>query len=216
MAARAARWDDARSQWAQATALAPLSATARAKLGIALWNLGRKDEAAAAWNEALTLDEHARAAIEGLTRIDLENADAGAALTRLSRLSDPSPVLYAAALLARGSNDDAKAALEAVQRAAPNDPEAHYLLGSAQIALHQFREAQATLEELGTIQPKSPLSAYGLARLAAAQNKQADALFHLSIAKKVARTHWDARRVASDPAFQFLSGLPEFHALVSK
>lgn len=222
-AARAGKWGVARTEWTQATELDPKSAIAHAKLGVALWELGLKDEAATAWSMAVSIDPNAEEPVSSLARLDLERLDAGAAVDRLllvqSPLSASFQMVLAQALLARGAPDDAAAALVAAQRAqatSPNDPEAEYLVGSAQIALRRFSDAQGTLEGLQRRRPESPLGSYGLARLAAAQSRQTDALLHLSAARAAAGSTWHAERVAADPAFAFLLAAPEFKALVGK
>jgi hypothetical protein len=60
------------------------------------------------------------------------------------------------------------------------------------------------------------LGGYGLARLAAAQSRQTDALLYLGEAKNAAGSSWNSERVAADPAFAFLAQTPEFKALVGK
>lgn len=222
-AARAGKWDLARTRWAEATQLDPHSAVAFAKLGMAQWELGLKDEAAASWSSAVSIDPNAEDAVAALARLDLERLDAGAAVERLQFVQAPVTTAFqmvlAQALLARGGPDDAAAALAAAQRAAtaaPGDPEVDYLLGSAQIALRRFSDAQGTLEALQRRRPESPLGSYGLARLAAAQSRQTDALLHLSAARAAAGSAWNAERVAADPAFAFLIAAPEFKALVGR
>ena len=189
-AARSGKWELARTEWTQATELDPKSAIAHAKLGVALWELGLKDEAAAAWSIAVAIDPNAEEPVSCLARLDLERVDAGAAVERL--LLVPSPLtasfqmVLAQALLARGAPDDAAAALVAAQRAAatsPNGAEVEYLVGSAQIALRRFSDAQGTLEALQRRRPESPLGSYGLARLAAAQSRQTDALLLRGVAR---------------------------------
>lgn len=222
-AARAGNWELARTMWAEATQLAPRSAVAHARLGVALWEVGLKDEAAAAWSSAVTIDPNLEDAIAGLARLDLQRHDAGAAVERLLLVQAPVTTAFqrvlAQALLARGAPDDAAAALVAAQRAsaaAPGDPEAEYLVGSAQIALRRFSDAQGTLEALQRRRPDLPLGSYGLARLAAAQGRQTDALLHLSDARAAAGSTWHPERVAADPAFAFLFSAPEFNALLGK
>lgn len=220
-AARAGKWDVARAAWAEAARLDPRSAEAHGKLGVALWEMGLKDEAAAAWSGAVAIDPNEEKAVGSLAQLDLERADAGAAVERLLLIREPVSAAFqlvlARALLARGGPDDAAAALAAAQRAAaavPGEPEAEYLVGSAQIALRRFSDAQGTLEGLQRRRPELPLGSYGLARLAAAQNRQTDALLHLSAARAASGSAWDPQRVAADPAFAFLSAAPEFKALV--
>lgn len=222
-AARLGKWEAARAAWADATKLDPRSASAHVKLGIAHWQLGQKDDAAAAWTTALSIEPSSEEALTALARLDLERLDAGAAVERLQAIQSPLTADFervrAQALLARGFPDDAAAALAAAQRAlttAPGDVEAEYLVGSAQIALRRFSDAQGTLEALQRRRPESPLGSYGLARLAAAQSRQTDALLHLSAARAAAGSSWNAERVAADPAFAFLLSAPEFKALVSK
>ena len=222
-AARAGKWEDARARWTEATELDAHCAAAFAKLGVALWELGRKDEAASAWSQAVALEPSGEDALEGLARLDLERLDAGAAVSRLLTVPAPAATSFqlvlAQSLLARGGPDDAAAALVAAQHAAaasPADPEVDYLIGSAQIALRRFSDAQATLEGLQRRRPESPLGSYGLARLAAAQSRQTDALLHLSAARAAAGSGWNPERVAADPAFAFLLSAPEFKALVGK
>lgn len=222
-AALSGKWEAARAAWSEATLLDPKSPVAFSKLGVALWELGLFDEAAAAWSSAVSLDPNAEDAVSSLARLDLQRLDAGAAVERLLLVQAPSTsafqLVLARALLARGGPDDAAAALVASQKAAsaaPTDPEAAYLVGSAQIALRRFSDAQETLEALQRSRPESPLGSYGLARLAAAQRRQTDALLHLSAAKAAAGSSWRPERVAADPAFAFLVPAPEFKALVSK
>ncbi len=220
-AARAGKWEAARTAWTEATQLDPKSAPAHCKLGVALWELGLQDEAAAAWSAAVAIDPNEEEAVGSLAQLDLERADAGAAVERLLLLRAPVSAAFhlvlARALLARGGPDDAAAALTAAQRAAaavPGDPESEYLVGSAQIALRRFSDAQGTLEGLQRRRPEVPLGSYGLARLAAAQSRQTDALLHLSAARAAAGSAWNPSKVAADPAFAFLSAAPEFKALV--
>ena len=222
-AARSGKWELARTEWAKATELDPHSALAHAKLGVALWELGLKDDASVAWSTAVSIDPNAEEPVSDLARLDLERADAGAAVQRLLLVQAPLTgsfqLVLAQALLARGAPDDAAAALTAAQKAlasAPNDPEVEYLVGSAQIALRRFSDAQGTLEALQRRRPESPLGSYGLARLAAAQSRATDALLQLSAARAAAGSTWNPDRVAADPAFAFLVTAPEFKALVSK
>lgn len=220
-AARAGRWPDAHAAYADAVALDASSGPAHARLGLASWELGKHDEAVAAWTTAARLQPQNEEAAEGLARAALEAADAGAAVQRLEPVKAPTrPSFHATlarALLARGAPEDAPAALAAAQRAAaalPGDPEADYLVGSAQLALKRYGDAQATLEGLLRRHPRSPLGSYGLARLAAAQHRPTDALLQLAAARTAAGSGWNPARVAADPAFAFLSATPEFKALL--
>jgi tetratricopeptide (TPR) repeat protein len=217
-AARQGRWEDARQAWSDAAALDPKSVSARVKLGVAFFELQRAPEAAAAWNEAVALDANAEEAVEGLARLELSAGDAGAAVERLQRVKVPTraqfKVTLAQALLAKG---EAAQALTSAQEAAvslPQDPAVAYLVGSSQLALRRFADAQGTFEALQRQDPKSPLGSYGLARLAAAQSRQTDTLLHLAAARTAAGSGWNPARVAADPAFAFLNATPEFQALL--
>jgi len=203
--------------------LDPRSPTALARLGLASWHLGQHGEAARAWSEALAVDPANSLANEGLARLALETGDSGAATSRLDAVTSAADSLRLArvhALLARGQPGDGPAALELALASAASetddDLEAQYLLGSAQIAAGRFGDAQATFEALASRHPAEAFGAYGLARLAAAQNRATDALLNLQAAHRVSGSGWNASQVAADPAFSFISSTPEFKALVGK
>jgi hypothetical protein len=69
-------------------------------------------------------------------------------------------------------------------------------------------------EALERSDPQSPLGAYGLARLAAAQGRSTDALLYLRSARSLSGERWAPERVQADPAFAFLAKMPEFQALL--
>ncbi len=221
-AARVGKWAAARDAWAEAVKLDPASSRAYAKLGVAHWQLGQRSDAAEAWSKAVQLDSAAEFALEGLARVDLAAGDAGAAVGRLEAVSAPGGsvrLALAQALLARGASDDAAAALahaQAVAGLTPDDADALYLVGSAQIAMRRFSDAQGTLDTLQRRHPALALGSYGLARLAAAQSRQTDVILNLSAARASAGSSWNPDLVAADPAFSFISATPEFKALVGK
>lgn len=221
-AARAGKWQDARTAWAEAAKLDPKSATALARRGLAEWQVGDRTAALESWAAALELSPGQELALEGLALGALDAADAGAAVTRLGGVEQPRGSLrltLARALLARGAADDATMAAAHLQAAlleTPADPDALYLLGSAQIASRKFGDAQGTFEALQRAHPARALGAYGLARLAAAQGRQTDTLLNLTAAKNVAGSSWNGAQVAADPAFAFLSENADFRALVGK
>lgn len=221
-AAHRAKWAEARDAFSEATKANPSSAPAHARLGMAAWLVGDRPLALKEWGEAVALEPANALALEGLARASLEAGDAAAVVSSLDKLDAPTGTLrltLARALLARGQDGDAVRALElakAALLASPDDPEARYLLGSAQIALKKYADAQGTLDELQRQHPKSPLGSYGLARLAAAQGRQTDTLLHLREARDVSGSSWNPERVAADPAFGFLAATPDFKALVGK
>ena len=214
-AARRADWNGARDAWARACTDAPGSAVAQAKLGSALFELGQREAAADAWKKAHAIDPAEAIAAAGLANLALQAGDPAAALAAIEGTGN-SP-LEARARLARGAADDAPKALalvEALLQARPDEPEALYLKGSALIALQKYAEAQAVLDRLQRTTPTSPLGPYGLARLAAAQQRTTDVLLNLRAAKQASGTRWNATAVARDPAFAFLAERPDFKELV--
>jgi hypothetical protein len=221
-AALQSKWPEARDAFAEAVKVAPQSAPAHAKLGVAAWEAGDRPLALKEWAEALSLDALNAVALEGQARASLEAGDAGGAVTSLDKVINPTGGLrltLARALLSRGQEGDVVRALELAKAAlteTPTDPETQYVLGSAQIALKRYADAQATLDGLQRQHPRSALGGYGLARLAAAQSRQTDALLYLGEAKNAAGSSWNSERVAADPAFAFLAQTPEFKALVGK
>lgn len=226
-AARDGRLEDARKAFEAAAEALPTDPRPRELLGNVLFELGRPDEARAAWQQALTQDAQSQAAHLGLARLALDAQDAGAAIEALGSApsaTDPSLAAEAAtvrglALLERGGANDAEAALLAADEAlrhAPGHAEALYVRGGALLVLGRYSDAQSALDELSTKHPASPLGPYGLARLAAAQGRATDVLLHLTAAKSAAGPTWRPERVAKDPAFAFLSTSEGFLALVTK
>lgn len=219
-AAREARWADAHAAFTAASELDPQSAKALARAGYAAWQLGERPKAISAWDKARALAPDDPEVRTGLALVALEALDAGAALELLAQHDAPlARLARARARLLRGAPGDAQAALDDAQSVltgAPASAEAAYLAGSAQVALRRFADAQATLERLQLAHPASPLGPYGLARLAAAQERPTDALLHLAAARTAAPALWRPEAVAADPAFGFLSSTPDFKRLVGK
>lgn len=214
-AARRHDWQAAREAFEAATQDDPQSAAAEARLGSALFELRQWEAAQAAWAKARALDPKDLLAAEGLAQLALEAHDAGAALATLE--GSGSSLLEARALLARGAPGDAAAALELAQThlgVHADEAAALYLAGSAQIALQRYADAQATLDRLQRAWPKSPSGSYGLARLAAAQQRSTDVLLNLRAARDASGPAWDAAAVAADPAFAFVADRPDFKELV--
>jgi len=221
-AAQAGRLEDAKKAFEAAAQALPDDARPRELLGNVLYQLGQAADARAAWQAALERDAASAPAHLGLARLALDARDAGAALDEIARAgAAPDPereAVKALALLARGSPPDADAALAAADAALAQAelPHALYARGGALLVQGRFSDAQATFEQLQSKFPRSPLGAYGLARLAAAQGRATDALLHLQAAKTTAGSAWRADRVADDPAFAFLSTSEGFLALVRK
>lgn len=210
------RWEDAKAAYQRAAAEDPKGAHAHALSGLALMKLGQADSAFLAFEKALAIDPTDALAREGLADLALEQHDAGAALEWLGTTqSARASILKARAQLERGA--DAEAALTHARSALTIDPastQARYLEGSAMLTLGRYAEAQASFEALERSDKTSFYAPYGLARLAAVQRRQTDALLHLKAAKAAARSNWQAQRVAADPAFAFLVGSPAFAEVV--
>lgn len=215
-AALAGHWDEARAKWEAARELEPSLPLVHARLGAALWHLDQRDEAANAWREAVRLEPACEDAHEGLARLALEVRDAGAAMEELKSIAEPSTLSFkrvkVRTLLALG---DGQAAFDQASTLG-DDAESRYLLGSSLLALKRFGEAQSTFEALSRTHPSSPLGTYGLARTAAAQKHQPEALSNLATSKSLSGSAWRADEVAADPAFSFLAAAPEFKALVGR
>jgi hypothetical protein len=189
--------------------------TARAAVlhGNALWALEQRAAAAAEWQRAQQLDPGDRSARVGLATAALEARDAGAALALLG--SSEAPLLRARALLLRGGEGDAQAAVDELA-AAPSAPDQQFLTGSALTMLRRFADAQAVFDRLSVAPGGAFSGRYGLARLAAAQGRPTDALLHLGAARAAAPQEWSGEAVKLDPAFAFLADSGEFRALVAQ
>lgn len=204
--AREGHFDEAREAYAEAIAVDPSSARAHLLLGNALMSLKKPAEAATEWRAAETV----AGAREGLAELALDSGDAGAALEWVgAQESSRARLQKARALLALARPGDALETCEKLTGA-----EALYLKASALMALKRWPEAQAALETLSRETPGSSLGAYGMARLAAAQGRGADALLHLKAAKLSDGPRWSAEAVAEDPAFAFLSASAEYKELL--
>lgn len=226
-AARGGQFEAARDAFADAVKARPGDARALQLLGNALYQLGRTDEAETAWRQALERDAQASGARLGLARLALERHEAAQALSLLEAAEAPDAPAAAAealtlkglALLERGGDGDAAAALETATDAearVKEAPGALYVRGGALLALGRYSDSQAAFEALVRAHPTSPLGPYGLARLAAAQHRGTDVLLHLSAAKSAAGDTWKPESVAADPAFTFLSTSEGFTALVTR
>ncbi len=189
----------------------------RELLGKALHAAGKVDEARDAWLNAVQLDPDAVDAQVGLARIESERGDQAAALGRLDRLVQRQPGLVparlerAVVLLRRNAEGDVDRALadtELALRAAPTDADAQYVRGTALLAARKIELAQVAFE--GLKRPRPVLSAWGLARVAAAQSRSIDVIVHLREARDAADAGWVKARVREDPAFRYLWEDPEF------
>lgn len=201
-AARENRLEDAHKAYAEAVSLDP-TPRSHLLLGNALMSLGKRDEALEQWKHG--------DAREALAFDALEHGDAAAALAWV----DASPTLRARALKARallalGRAEEALVSLEGTEVTG----ETAYLKGCALLAVQRFEDARASFDVVVRADPGSPLGPYGLARLAASQDRAADALLYLKAAKAAAGKTWQPRAVERDAAFAFLSASGEYKELL--
>lgn len=214
--AAAGKLDEAAASYRAACAKTQ-RARPRELLGMALHSGGKNDEAHTVWLEAVQLEPDSTEAQLGLARIDSERGDQAAALDRLDRLVQRQPNLSqarlqrAVVLLRRNAEGDVDRALadsELALRAAPADPDAQYVRGTALLAARKFDGAKAAFDALK--RPRPVLAAWGLARLAAAQSRNIDVIVHLREAREAADAGWVKARVRDDPAFRYLWEDSEF------
>lgn len=216
--AKKAKWSDAAASYRAAATADPTNAHALALAGLA--NLELQDAGAAldSFSAALLIDPLEPSARLGLAGLAVKSMDAGAALSIIDGMTDPSAgVIRGRALLLRGAAGDADAALaqaRAVTAITPESIEARYLEGSALLVLGRFAEAQAAFEALEKASRESPFGPYGLARVAAAQRRSTDVLLYLKAARTASKQSWQPGAVAADPAFAFLAGTPAFTEVV--
>lgn len=212
--AKKAKWSAAAASYRSAAISDPKNAHALALAGLA--NLKLEDAGAAqeSFSAALAVDPLEPNARIGLAGLAVHSMDAGAALSLIEGMTEPSAgLIRGRALLLRGGVGDAEAALaqaKAVTAIAPESIEARYLEGSALLVLGRFAEAQTAFEALEKTSRESPFGPYGLARVAAAQKRSTDVLLYLKAARTASKQSWQAGAVAADPAFAFLAGTPAF------
>lgn len=216
--ARKGAWQKALEQYEAAAAADASCARCLSLAGLANQHLGRSQPAAESFSRALAIEGSEVGARVGLGTLAVEAADAGAALSWIEGVATPGAELVRGrALLLRGGPKDAELALTAAGAAlaaVPTSLEARYLEGSAFLALGRYAEAQAAFETLERSARDSAFGPYGLARVAAAQQRATDVLLYLKAARAVARDTWQSRAVAADPAFAFLAGSPAFSEAV--
>lgn len=215
--AKAGKLDDAAKSFETAATLGH-PVRAQVLLGNVRWAQGRRADARAAYASALDAGPSEADALVGYAKSQLADGDAkGAALSATTVLTQTpgradARLVRAAARLA--SQQDLDAALEDADAALsaagpPGDSDALYVKGCVLIALKRYADAQAAFSSLEQRHPRSPLSAYGQARLAAAQNHKTDLKAYLFDAKNELGEGFDPARVALDPAFDFVRDDPD-------
>ena len=154
-------------------------------------DLGRKDEALAAYRDAAAVDPDSVTARIGAARVLGDKGDLPGARAELTLAHDRAPTnLFV--LLSRGNyaarSGEKKAALKdyenAVHLKSDNVP-ALYQYGLSLLEDGQVPEAGATFDRLLTVAPKSPEGYYGRARYFAARGEGAFAAEALAAAAKL-------------------------------
>jgi tetratricopeptide (TPR) repeat protein len=222
------KFEQAVAAYQAAAKAAPTKARPRELLGHLLFDLGRKEDARAAYEDARRVEPGAALEAEiGLARLDGEAQRFDSALARLNAVLGKHPNnLYALLSKAnveirRGASGDIEAAIEDTAKAMamdPKSPSVLYTRGCSFIAAKQYDEARKAFRALEETHPSSPLAWYGNARLASAQGDKVAALASLREAKSRAQGlpgGWHADEVRADPAFRHLSTDPEFESIVA-
>ncbi len=213
--ARSGKLDAAAERFEEAARLDP-GPRARVLLGNVRWAQGKAEQAREAWAEALKVAPEQPDALLGTARADLAAGQtakaaetAGAVIERHPERADARLVRAAARLAGQQQLDEALTDVDAALTGRGEELEALYLKGCVLIALKRYADAQAAFSALSERAPRSALSAYGEARLAAAQSRRADVKVYLLEAKSALGDHFEPDRVALDPAFDFVRDDPD-------
>jgi tetratricopeptide (TPR) repeat protein len=216
--AKAGKLDDAAGAFEAAAKLPGQSVRARVLLGNVRWAQGKRADAKLAWLDALAVGPTEPDARIAVARAELFDGDAKAAAESADQVLQQLPsradarLVRAAARLALSKELDG--ALEDLEVALLDprgvDSDALYLKGCVLIALKRYSDAQAAFSTLEQRHPRSALSAYGQARLAAAQNHKTDLKAYLFDARSELGDRFEPGKVALDPAFDFVRDDPEF------
>ena len=140
--------------------LVPGNADALNALGVALYNLGRYQEAEQRYREAIDVNpEYANALVNLAALKQAEPKEAQQLLRQVVKINPKYPgarAMLGVMLLSSGDDHGARAALRKAVKVSPQDPVA--LLGLAQIARVEgrFDDAQSLLERTLEISPKMP------------------------------------------------------------
>lgn len=219
--------DEAAAAYRAAADRAPRDATPRLLLGNLLADHGRADEARAAFEDALRVDPKALEAKLGLARLHVARGEIDPAIALLSEVIDADQgnlyaLLSRAQLsLRRGGPTDVERALQDTARAMMVDERnasVLYTRGLAFLAAGKPDEASEAFRLLGKAHPRSPLSSYGLAKVAASRGDLDGALAALKESREKAGgmgpTAWKPEEVRQDPSFVRLREHPQFSAVV--
>ena len=198
------RNDEAISRLRQAIAALPESDDAWQFLGLALQKTGRPEEALAAYQKALELTNgspHLGKPMANLA-FQLGHWDDAAAFVALATEDEPENwdlrLLRVRALIFGGRLDEARRAAAAVVRASPENAEAHYYLGAAQMGLRELGPAEGSFRRALELDPESSAALSDLAVLLMSQGRRDEAAPLLErLAQE--RTRAQARAEAPSP-----------------
>ena len=222
------RHEEAIAAYRAASAAAPRSARPLELLGHVLFDRGRNAEARAAYQQALQVQPaEALEARLGLARLDaaegkLDDAIAGLGEVLQGQRGNLFALLSRAQLeVKRGRPGDAEAALQDTAQAMLVDQKnaaVLYTRGLAFLAAGQPAEAGEAFRLLQQAHPRSPLWAYGQARVAMARGDRQGALDLLRQARERAapESGFSAGEVRKDPAFAALADDPAFAAALGE
>jgi tetratricopeptide (TPR) repeat protein len=211
--------DRAIGEYRAAVAVAPEDANARTLLGNALFEKADWTGARLEYEAALALDGRARAALQGLTTLELRQRHPDAARALLTRLLmiEPRDAESQAALgkleYQTGDLDGAERHLREALVYAQNDPAALYTLGLVLAKKRDQEQATAIFDRLDGVTPGKAYAPYGRAVAAAVSGRDDEALRWLSLALE--RGIDDLADVESDASFARLRSAPRFVELLA-
>lgn len=221
------RHDEAAAAYRAAAERSPRDPAPRLLLGNLEADRGRTADARAAFEDALRVDPGAVEARLGLARLHVAQGEVDPAIAQLSQVIDAQKnnlyaLLSRAQLsLRRGGDAGVEQALQDTARAMMVDERnasVLYTRGLAFLAAGKPGEAEEAFRLLAGAHPRSPLSSYGLAKVAAARGEVDRALAALTEARQKAgalgEAAWKREEVRQDPSFAALREDPRFKAAV--
>ncbi|HEY8210333.1 MAG TPA: tetratricopeptide repeat protein [Myxococcaceae bacterium] len=222
------QYDEAIASYRAAATAAPKSARPLELLGHLLMDRGRNAEARAAYQQAIQVQpKDSLEARLGLAKLDATEGKLDDAIGGLQAVLEQQPGSLYALLsraqleLKRARPGDVEQALQDTALAMKVDQKnasVLYTRGLAFLAAGQPDLAAEAFRLLEKAHPKSPLWAYGLAKVAMAKGDRPVALDLLRQARERAapESGWSAAEVRKDPAFAPLKDDPAFAAALGE